>query len=230
MQTPNVQVDRWADELTQGAAAMEFALSPAKRQLLLAYLAMLIKWNGIYNLTAVRDPLLLVRRHLLDSLSILPWVDAGPVLDIGTGAGLPGLPLAVVRPELDFALLDTNGKKIRFVRQVVGELGLDNVEVVKARIEAFERPGRYARITSRAFATLADMVEHSRRLLAPDGCWLAMKGAAPHAEIRDLPAGLDASVEGLHVPGETAARHLVVIRRGTGHHAPAARTGVTAES
>ena len=149
---------------------------------------------------------------LLDSLSILPWVDAGPVLDIGTGAGLPGLPLAAVRPDLDFALLDSNGKKIRFVRQAVGELGLDNVEVIKVRVEAFDRPGRYARIISRAFSTLADMVEHSARLLAPDGCWLAMKGAAPHAEIRDLPAGLEALIEGLHVPGEVAARHLVVIR------------------
>lgn len=215
MQTPENQTDRWADELAQGAAAMGLALSPAQRESLLGYLAMLIKWNGVYNLTAVRDPLLMVRRHLLDSLSILPWVDAGPVLDVGSGAGLPGLPLAVARPDLDFALLDTNGKKIRFVRQAVAGLGLDNVEVVKARVEAFERPGRYARITSRAFATLADMVDTSDRLLAPDGRWLAMKGAAPHAEIRDLPAGLEALIEGLHVPGEVAARHLVVIRRRT---------------
>ena len=227
MQTPEVQADRWADELAQGAAAMDLRLIPAQRQLLLDYLAMLIKWNGVYNLTAVRDPLLMVRRHLLDSLSILPWVDAGPVLDIGTGAGLPGLPLAAVRPDLDFALLDSNGKKIRFVRQAVGELGLDNVEVIKVRVEAFDRPGRYARIISRAFSTLADMVEHSARLLAPDGCWLAMKGAAPHAEIRDLPAGLEARVEGLQVPRETAARHLVVMRRGAGRHGPAAGTDFT---
>ncbi len=204
-----------ADELAQGAAAMRLALSPAQQRALLGYLGMLIRWNGVYNLTAVRDPLLMVRRHLLDSLSILPWVDTGPVLDIGTGAGLPGLPLAVARPDLEFTLLDTNGKKIRFVRQAAGELALENVEVVKARIEAFERPGYYPRITSRAFATLADMVKGSAHLLAPGGCWLAMKGAAPHAEVRDLPVGLDATIEPLLVPGEVGARHLVVIRRGS---------------
>jgi len=215
MQNPEIQTDRWADELAHGDAAMHLALDTAQRQTLIGYLGMLVKWNGVYNLTAVRDPLLMVRRHLLDSLSILPWVDSGPVLDVGTGAGLPGLPLAVARPDLEFTLLDTNGKKIRFVRQAVAELGLDNVEVVKARVEALERPGQYRRITSRAFATLADMVNGSSRLLAPDGSWLAMKGAAPSAEIRDLPADLDATIEGLHVPGETGARHLVVIRRRT---------------
>ena len=213
MHDPDSQSGRWADELAQGAAAMRLALSPAQQRTLLGYLGMLIRWNGVYNLTAVRDPRLMVRRHLLDSLSILPWVDSGPVLDIGTGAGLPGLPLAVARPDLDFTLLDANGKKIRFVRQAVGELGLGNVEVVKARIEAFERPDTYQRITSRAFATLADMVDGSGRLLAPAGRWLAMKGAAPRAEIRELPAGLEATVEAMHVPGEVGARHLVVIRR-----------------
>ena len=215
MQKPEFEAERWADELAHGDAAMGLALNASQRQALLTYLGMLVKWNGVYNLTAVRDPLLMVRRHLLDSLSILPWVDSGPVLDVGTGAGLPGMPLAVARPDLDFTLLDTNGKKIRFVRQAVAELGLDNVEVVKARVEGFERPGQYRRITSRAFATLADIVNGSFRLLAPGGCWLAMKGAAPNAEIRELPDGLDAQIEALHVPGEVGARHLVVIRRGT---------------
>lgn len=192
---------------------MQLALDDAQRERLLAYLALLARWNRAYNLTAVRDPAQMVRRQLLDSLSILPWVDAGPVLDVGTGAGLPGIPLAIARADLPFVLLDTNGKKTRFVQQAVGELGLDNVEVVRARAESLQRPAQFARICSRAFATLADMVAATRGLLADDGSWLAMKGAAPHAELRDLPTGLVARVEALHVPGEVGARHLVVICR-----------------
>jgi 16S rRNA (guanine527-N7)-methyltransferase len=187
-------------------------LPEAQQALLLNYLSLLDKWNRVFNLTAVRDPAIMVRRQLLDSLSILPWVDQGPVLDVGSGAGLPGIPLAIARPELTFSLLDTNGKKARFLQQAAAELGLANVEILKARVEALERPRQYARITSRAFATLADMVAGSRQLLAADGCWLAMKGAAPESEIGDLPVDTDAVIETLKVPGESGARHLAVIR------------------
>lgn len=202
-----------ADDLALGISGMHLALNAQQQETLLAYLHLLDKWNRVYNLTAIRDPRDMVRRQLLDSLSILPWVNDGPVLDVGTGAGLPGIPLAVARPNLQFSLLDTNGKKTRFVQQAVGELGLNNVEVIKSRVEALVRPQHYALITSRAFATLADMVGGSEALLAPGGRWLAMKGAEPRAEIRDLPDGLQTDVHALQVPGEIARRHVVVLRR-----------------
>lgn len=207
-----IHVD-WRQQLEQGLALMRLQLSEGQSESLLGYLGLLAKWNRAYNLTAVRDPAVMVRRHLLDSLSILRWVDRGPVLDVGTGAGLPGIPLAIARPDLNFSLLDSNGKKTRFVQQVIGELGMANVEVIRSRIEQLDRPAHYARIVSRAFATLADMVAASASLLAPGGCWLAMKGAGPAAELTDLPPGLSAEVLRLQVPGELAARHLVIIRR-----------------
>lgn len=215
----------WPEQLTAGLQALALTLSAAQSEQLLAYLALLNKWNRAYNLTAIRDPAQMVRRQLLDSLAIVDRVDAGPVLDVGTGAGLPGIPLAICRPELVFTLLDTNGKKTRFVQQVVAELGLANVEVIKSRVEALVRPGYYARITSRAFATLVDMVKDTRHLLAPDGIWLAMKGAAPTAETGELPAGLDAVIEALRVPGESGSRHLVLIQQSAGRNRPQIRGG-----
>lgn len=202
----------WARQLESGLAAMALPLDAAQRGALLAYLGMLAKWNRSYNLSAVRDPSSMVRRHLLDSLSILTWVDAGPVLDIGTGAGLPGIPLAIARPRLGFSLLDSNSKKTRFVQQVVGELGLANVEVIRERAERLARPRHYARITSRAFAGLAEMVIATRGLLAPGGRWLAMKGTLPEDELSMLPADVSAESIALEVPGEPASRHLVIIR------------------
>ena len=203
----------WPRQLEHGLDAMQLSLSEAQHESLLGYLGLLARWNRAYNLTAVRDPAEMVRRQLLDSLSILPWVTRGPVLDVGTGAGLPGIPLAVARPDLNFSLLDTNGKKTRFVQQVVGELGLANIEVIKSRVEALARNGHYALITSRAFATLADMRQTTAHLLATGGCWLAMKGADPRAEVGDLPPGDTVEVTQLQVPGEAARRHLVVMRR-----------------
>jgi 16S rRNA (guanine527-N7)-methyltransferase len=203
----------WAPQLDSGLAAMALTLGATQREALLGYLGLLAKWNRAYNLTAVRDPAVMVPRQLLDSLSILPWVDAGPVLDVGTGAGLPGIPLAIARPRLNFSLLDSNAKKTRFVRQVVGELGLTNVEVIRGRAERLARPAHYARITSRAFASLVDMLAATETLLAPQGCWLAMKGTDPQGELAALPAGISGEVTALHVPGEAAARHLVVLRR-----------------
>jgi len=203
----------WPQQLTQGLAAMGLALAPAQHEALLGYLGLLARWNRAYNLTAVRDPAVMVRRQLLDSLSILPWVDRGPLLDVGTGAGLPGIPLAVARPELTFSLLDTNGKKTRFIQQAVGELGLANVEVIRGRVERLERPGHYALVTSRAFATLAEIVDLTAPLLAADGRWLAMKGVDPAPEVAALPPGLVSEVHRLLVPGEPAERHVVIIGR-----------------
>ncbi len=215
MPTPIAIDTAWPRQLEQGLAAMGIGLQQGQRRTLLGYLALLAKWNRSYNLTAVRDPRLMVRRQLLDSLSILPWIDRGPVLDVGTGAGLPGIPLAIARPDVAFSLLDSNGKKTRFVQQAVGELGLSNVEVIKHRAEDLDRPAHYALILSRAFATLSEMVDVTAPLLAPDGRWLAMKGAPPDDELRALAArvpGVSAETIALAVPDEDAQRHLVVMR------------------
>lgn len=180
---------------------------------LLAYLALLLKWNAAYNLTAVRDPEQMLVKHLLDSLSLLPQLRGESLIDVGTGAGLPGLVLALARPALRVTLLDSNGKKVRFLRQVIAELQIPNAVAVQSRAEAFE--GRFEVVTSRAFATLADMVEWSSHLLADGGEFLAMKGQCPDAEVAALPAAFRATdVLPLKVPFLDEERHLVRIVRG----------------
>lgn len=155
---------------------------------LLAYRALMQKWNKAYNLTAIRDPEQMVIRHLLDSLSILPYIDRFPVLDVGTGAGLPGIPLALCRPDEKFVLLDSNGKKTRFLTQVKIELGLENVEVIHSRVEDY-RPGfGFEIITCRAFAALNTILERTQHLLTSTTRIMAMKGKE---EIPDLPGGFE---------------------------------------
>lgn len=198
--------------LRAGCADMGLALDEPVLQKLLAYLAGLVKWNQAFNLTAIRDPLEMVDKHLLDSLSILPHVGEGALIDIGTGAGLPGFIIALVHPQLPVTLLDSNGKKTRFLKQMAAELGATNVTVVTARCE--EHEGRYEQISSRAFASLSDMVSGTEHLLSDDGCWLAMKGHVPDDEIAALPA--TAALEktpALRVPFAADARHLIVLRR-----------------
>lgn len=188
--------------LDTGLAAMgtdiDAALDGAGRDRLIAYLALLQRWNRAYNLTAVRDPLDMVPRHLLDSLAVLPWVTRGPVLDAGTGAGLPGIPLAVARPALSFVLLDGNGKKTRFVRQAVLELGLDNVEVVHSRLEAYRPKAKFVTITARAVASLSELFDSCAHLAAADARLLALKGRLPEQEI--------AALTETTVPGGAVAR------------------------
>jgi 16S rRNA (guanine527-N7)-methyltransferase len=201
------------DELDAGlqAIGLDTALAPP----LLAYLGLLARWNRTYNLTAIRDPREMVARHLLDSLAMHAFLDGLDTLaDLGAGAGLPGIPLAIARPSLQVTLVESNGKKARFMREVVRQLALGNVHVVEARIEAFDAPGRFAAITARALATLPLILELGGHLLRPDGKLLAMKGAHPDDEIAGLPAGWQ--VEGVHplaVPGLAATRHLVVVAR-----------------
>ncbi len=199
--------------LSQGLEALGLNnLSQAQRQKLLAYIELLDKWNKVYNLTAVRDPLEMVSRHLLDSLAILPYIRGADVLDIGTGAGLPGIPLAIARPDVEFTLLDANAKKTRFVRQAVAELGLRNVEVVQARVEKY-RPGRkFVTLIARALGSLAGIVRGAGHLCDKDSEFLLMKGAHPGPELADIPAEFKVieTLE-LHVPGLEAERHLVRI-------------------
>lgn len=197
--------------LRDGIADMGLVLDEPVLRTLMAYLAGLVKWNQAFNLTAIRDPLEMVDKHLLDSLSILPHVGEGALIDIGTGAGLPGFIIALVRPELPVSLLDSNGKKTRFLKQMAAELGATNVTVITGRCE--EHDGQYAQITSRAFASLADMVNGTAQLLAPGGCWLAMKGHVPLDEIAALPTGVALEkTPVLRVPFAADARHLIVLR------------------
>jgi len=177
------------------------------------YLQELAKWNQTYNLTAVRDPADMVPRHLLDALAVNSYLHGKRVLDVGTGAGLPGIPLALVNPDKHFTLLDSNGKKIRFVQHVVGVLGLSNVEPVQARIESWDFEQPFDVIVSRAFSTLADFINGSGRMLGPGGSLLAMKGKLPEAELAALPAGWRAiGVHGIRVPMLDAERHAVILQ------------------
>ncbi len=206
-----------AEQLAQGLAAMGLVLPAECREKLLAYLALLYKWNKTFSLTALREQDKAVSHHLLDSLSILPFVPDTPdtrLLDVGSGGGMPGIPLAIVRPDLRVTLLDSNSKKTAFLQQTAIELGLNNVCVHGGRVEQYHPEGGFAAITSRAFAELADFVRLSRHLLAPEGCWLAMKGVWPRDEIDRLPDNVHvAAVHALTVPGVDAERHLVVMRR-----------------
>lgn len=177
---------------------------------LLAYHGMLVKWNKAYNLTSVRDPLEMIERHLIDSLSMVHALGDGDLIDVGTGPGLPGMIIAIIRPELNVHLLDSNGKKTRFLTQVKMTLKLENVTVVHHRLESWQPQAQFDQITSRAFATLSDMVAFSRHLLAPQGRFIAMKGLYPEAELAELPEDIRViAVNALQVPGTEGERHLV---------------------
>ena len=200
--------------LAAGLADLGLNVPDSAQQKLLAFRDLLLKWNKTYNLTALRDPAQAISHHLLDSLAILPQLDVGNLLDVGSGGGLPGIPLAIARPELQVCMVDTVQKKTTFLQQAVIELGLKNVTVNHARVE--EMQGQYAQITSRAFAELGLFVSLTRHLLAPNGRWLAMKGIRPDDELKALPA--DITVEAiipLTVPGLGAERHLIILKAGS---------------
>lgn len=199
--------------LAEGCTALGLSLQPVQLQQLEQYLALLVKWNRAYNLTAVRDEQQMVTRHLLDSLVIAPFVTQRRWLDVGTGAGLPGVPLAILYPDKDCHLLDSNGKKTRFLFQVKTALGLDNMTVHQARVESFAAAAPYDAILSRAFASLDDMVQCCRHLLATDGRFLAMKGAQASAELEALTVTeFESVVHPLSVPGLAESRYLVELR------------------
>lgn len=203
-----------ARQLARGAQQMGIALSDNQAEQLLAYMALLNKWNRAYNLTAVRNPDEMVSRHLLDSLSVLPFVGAGRWLDVGSGGGMPGVILAIMLPDSQFTLLDSNGKKTRFLTQVKMELGLDNLQVVNSRVEGFSPDQPFDGIVSRAFSSLADFTALTRHLGTADTRWLAMKGLYPEEELQALDDDFSVrdSVE-LAVPGCVASRHLLILQR-----------------
>lgn len=204
--------------LVQGAAALGCALTDDQAARLLDYLALLAKWNRVYNLTAIREPSAMLAQHLLDSIAVVPplrrWSGGRPlrVLDVGSGAGLPGVVIATLMPENDVTCVDAVGKKTAFIRQAAGQLGLTNLHAVHSRIESFAGPA-FDVVTSRAFAALADFVTLTRGHCAPGSIWLAMKGKHPHDEIAGLSRQIEVfHVEQLRVPGLDAERCLVWMR------------------
>lgn len=198
--------------LRAGIDSLGLSLGEDVVQRLLEYRALLARWNHAYNLTAVRDPQQMVVRHLLDSLAVLPYVRGPRLVDLGTGAGLPGIPLALAMPELHVSLVDANGKKVRFLREAIRALKLDNATAVQERMENLD--GQFDCITSRALSSLGDMLAAAGHLLAADGVWLALKGQRPEAELAALPPGFALrAVHALRIPGLDAERHLLVLAR-----------------
>ncbi|MFL1406654.1 16S rRNA (guanine(527)-N(7))-methyltransferase RsmG [Marinobacter sp. M1N3S26] len=204
----------WRRQLSDGLGAMGIELSTDQQEQLLAFLALLNKWNRAYNLTAVREPRQMVPRQLLDSLTLLPYITADRVLDAGAGGGLPGIPLAIARPDIHFTLLDSNSKKTRFLTQCKLELRLDNVEVIHGRAEDCRPDQPFEQVTSRAFTALPNLVDWCGSLLADEGQFLAMKGQFPDDEVSGLPSGWQVGARHrLDYPGCDGERHLLIINR-----------------
>jgi len=209
-----------SQRLQHGLVAMGLDLSEVQQNSLIDYVHLLDKWNQAFNLSAVRDPQEMVSRHLLDSLSLLPrlqQLSAGKnsftILDVGTGPGLPGIPLALCLPEVNFVLLDSNGKKTRFVFQALLALGIKNVKVENTRIESYQSPGQLDIVISRAFSSLADFAQGCEHLCSPDTRLLAMKGLYPTEELRNLPAHWQqVDARAIDIPQCDAQRHIIELQ------------------
>ena len=198
--------------LRQGVEQLSLLLSDHQISLLLDYLALLQKWNSAYNLTAIREPEQMLYLHLLDSLSIAPLIQGENILDVGTGPGLPGIPLAICYPDRQLTLMDSNGKKTRFLFQVRTQLGLDNVTEIQGRVEEFQTEKPFDAITSRAFSSLIDMLEKTGHLISKSGRFYAMKGQYPDKELSVLPKHYNVvASHRLQVPGVNGERHLIEI-------------------
>ena len=200
--------------LIAGTGELGLALDATQHEQMLALLDLVVEWNQKFNLTAITEPVAMVQKHLLDSLTVQPWVRGPFVVDVGTGAGFPGLPLAIVNRTLRFTLIDSTQKKIRFVEHVIQTLGLAEVSAVCARAEAHQGAQRAATVVSRALSSVPEFVRHAGHLCAASGRLLAMKGKDPSAELPSLPRPWRvAALERLHVPGLADERHLVVLER-----------------
>ncbi len=192
--------------LEKGLNGLSLDLNPEP---LLTYLSYLHKWNQAYNLTAIRDEEAMVTHHLLDSLAILPWVKGSNIIDVGTGPGLPGIPLAIARPQDEITLLDSNGKKINFLREIKRQLCLKNIHIIQSRVEEFAPQQAFDTVVSRAFSQIKLMIDRTSHLIASDGIFLAMKGRNPQAELKEIDR--DYSVASYQVPGLDGSRCCVVI-------------------
>ena len=200
--------------LEAGMQQMGVEYSSEQRDMLLTYLQLLMTWNKAYNLTAIRDPGEMIKLHLLDRLAVLPHVAGRRLIDVGTGAGLPGIPLAIMCPERDFTLMDSNGKKTRFLFQARCDLGLSNLKEINSRVENHRPEVPYDAVLSRAFTSVADMVKKCSHLLSPEGLFLAMKGKFPQSELSEVGKGYKVNASHiLQVPGVDGERHLIVISR-----------------
>jgi 16S rRNA (guanine527-N7)-methyltransferase len=201
------------EKLAAGLCQLKLELAPEMQAQLLKFIELLHKWNKVHNLTAVREPSKMIAHHLLDSLAVAPYIEDKRLLDVGSGGGLPGIPLAIVKPGLGVTLLDSNHKKTGFLRQAVIDLGLKNVNVIAERVEQFQPEQRFDMVISRAFSELAEFVKLTRHLLAENGKLLAMKGVYPEKEMAALPPDIKVEeVISLDVPELGAKRHLVVMR------------------
>ena len=200
-------------QLEAGCAELGLDLSETQIRQLLDYLALLAKWNKVYNLTALRDPAQMLSKHLLDSLALLAYLDAESLLDVGTGAGLPGIPVAICRPQMAVTLLDSNAKKTRFLQRVNAELELSNVTVVHGRVEQVDLP-KFAIITARAFASVGDIIDLAGRHCDDAGKLILMKGVYPEQELQQAAPGFSLqAVNAINVPFCDGQRHLVTLIR-----------------
>lgn len=207
-------MQQYRNLLEQQCQQIDIQLSDEQYDQLLKYHALLVKWNKAFNLTAVRSPEEMISRHLVDSLSVLPYIEVERLIDVGSGPGLPGIPLAICRPDLPITLLDSNIKKSRFQFQAKAELKLDNVEVIHQRVEQYTPDQLFDGVISRAFASLQDMLHWTGHLCSDDGIFLAMKGMYPVEEVELLPESINLrqSVR-LNVPGTEGERHLLMLGR-----------------
>jgi 16S rRNA (guanine527-N7)-methyltransferase len=201
-------------DLAEGIQQLNLTIDQEKQQLLLDYLQQLSKWNKAYNLSGIKEPVRMLSLHLLDSLSILPFINTNKILDVGTGAGLPGIPLAICFPEKQITLLDSKGKKTRFLFQVCTQLNINNTTVVHDRVEHYRNNETFDIVISRAYSSLSRFVAQTRHLLGEQSKLLAMKGQYPQAELEDLPEDFKLlSAHKLQIPGEAGERHLLELVR-----------------
>lgn len=192
----------------------DFAVSASQRQQLLAFLALLQKWNKAYNLTSVRDPMQMLYSHILDSIAVTPHLQQQRYIDVGTGPGLPGIPLAIMHPDKHFVLLDSLGKRVRFMTQAVHSLKLENAKPMQSRVENYQPEQAFDAVLTRAFASIKDMLHCCQHLVDSQGIFLALKGQYPTQELQELPEGFQLQADcDLHVPGLQAERHLITLSK-----------------
>lgn len=210
----NFPSEKIALDFDDAVRQLRLSVSPQQKQQLLNFLQMLHKWNKAYNLTSVRDPQQMLYVHILDSIAIAPFLSGQRFIDVGTGPGLPGIPLAIMHPDKQFVLLDSLGKRIRFIKQVAYELSLTNIEPVHTRVEDFQPELAFDGVLSRAFASISDMLQWCQHLTAGEGAFLALKGQYPEQELSQLPEGFNmTSADEILVPGLNADRYLITVKR-----------------